>query len=151
MVELVRGIRTCIWSPWCYCSNTLLSVRDSAKYGFQLLVLICHNCGDTPCFHWVREVFFILFYHTVEFFIYLWVFCCFQISVLACIGSKIIEWLKSNFIFGFIPICLNLFYSPYCTQTSILNYLEFFARFCKIYCKYFNSKQLSIFDFEFLF
>ena len=28
----------------------LLSVRDLAKYGFLLLVLICHNCGDTPHF-----------------------------------------------------------------------------------------------------
>ena len=59
MVELSGVLRTCIWSPWCYCSNTLLSVRDSAKYGFLLLVLICHNCGDTPRFHWVRD-FFIL-------------------------------------------------------------------------------------------
>ena len=59
-----------------------------------------------------------LLYHPIEFFLYLWVFCCFQISVLAWIGSKIIELLKSNSIFGFVQICLNLFYSPYCTQNK---------------------------------
>ena len=62
----------------------------------------------------------------------MWVFCCFQISVLACMGSKIIELQKSNPIFGFVQNNLNLFYSPYCTQTSILIYLEFF---CKILVK----------------
>ena len=69
-----------------------------------------------------------LFYHTIEFFLYLWVFCCFQISVLACMGSKIIELLKSNLIFGFVKI--NLFYSTILHSKQVFwTILSFFARF----------------------
>jgi hypothetical protein len=75
----------------------------------QGMVFCCLNWVVTtavtfPHFPWVREVF--LFYHTIECFLVLWVFCCFQISGLVCMGSKIIELLKSNPIFGF---CQDLY------------------------------------------
>jgi hypothetical protein len=129
MVELSGVLRTCIWSPWCYCSNTLLSVRDSAKYGFLLLVLICHNCGDTPHFHWVREVFFIL--------PHLRIFPS-SVGILLlpnqCFGMHGIQnnWITEiQFYFWF---CQDLFILQYNTalKTSVLNYLEFF---CKILVK----------------
>ena len=149
MVELSGVLRTWIWLPWCYCSNTLLSVRDSAKYGFLLLVLICHNCGDTSHFQWAKEV-FLLFNHTIGFFLVLWVFCCFQISVLACIGSKIIELLKSNFIFGFVKI--YLFYSTILQSKQV--FWTILSFFCKIFVKSTASTLIWILvhcNFKFLF
>jgi len=72
--------------PWCYYSNTLLRLWDSAKNDFLLPDFLFATTVVTLPFL-VTEVFFIL-PHFRLFLLVLWVYCCFQISVLVSKGLK---------------------------------------------------------------
>ena len=73
-----------------------------------------------------------------------------------CFGM---HWIQNNWIIEiqfYFWFCPDLFKSIlqsilHSNKYFELSWVFFFARFCKIYCKYLNSKQLSIFDFELLF